>query len=58
VCSIVYLLQGCDRSWSGGAESDVLMCDGYNGGLFFCAWWTLVMVEARQGGRLMETTKG
>jgi hypothetical protein len=36
VCSIVCLLQGCDRSWSDGVELDVLMCDSYNGGLFFC----------------------
>lgn len=36
VCSIVCLLQECDRSWSGGAELDVLICDNYNGGLFSC----------------------
>lgn len=58
VCSIVSLLQGCDRSWSGGPELDVLMCDSYNGGLFSCVWWTVVMVEAQREDGSRRLQKG
>jgi hypothetical protein len=38
VYNVICLLQGCDRSWSGGPKLGVLMCDGYNGELFSSAW--------------------